>query len=88
MKHALALLLVVSVLQGGCAFYSSKNMGSIEVMDGCFLKVKGISGVEANNIVKTLEFNSDCEAEVRSSAIKTAPRKATEMNSADHEDEQ
>jgi len=63
MYRALAFLLSVAV--GGCAS-SQDSMATIEVIDGCMVKILGISSQRAGEITKDWDFNTNCELEVKS----------------------
>ena len=63
MKYALTLALLVSVGLGGCA--SRETMATIEVVDGCMVKIYGISSERAGEITKDWDFNTNCELEVK-----------------------
>ena len=63
MSRALTLALLVSVIQCGCA--SRETMATIEVVDGCMVKIYGISSERAGEITKDWDFNTNCELEVK-----------------------
>jgi hypothetical protein len=41
-------------------------MATIEVIDGCMVKIYGISSQRAGEITKSWDFNTNCELEVKS----------------------
>jgi hypothetical protein len=53
---------ILLLLLGGCA--SSQTTASIEVVDGCLIRITGINATTANDIVKTWDFDPDCRVEV------------------------
>ena len=63
---ALTLLLaaVLPLLLCGCRA-SSSTAANIQVVDGCMLEITGISSEQASDIVKSWDFDKDCELEVR-----------------------
>ena len=40
-------------------------MATIEVVDGCMVKIHGISSERAGEITKDWDFNTNCELEVK-----------------------
>ena len=82
MFRALVLLLIVSFLQGGCAS-NHETLATIEVVDGCMVKIYGISSERAGEITKDWDFNTNCELEVKT-RLYTTP---TEDNGAERKDE-
>ena len=65
MLRATALALLVSVSLCGCTS-SRETAASIEVIDGCMVKIVGISSERAGEITKSCDFDTNCELEVKS----------------------
>ena len=57
-------------------------MASIEVVDGCLFRVTGLSSEQGAEIIKSWDFDNNCEVEVRT-RVKTEKRNGTERKNKD-----
>jgi len=56
--------LLMAVFLSGC-FASKQTGGEIMIVDGCIVTVKGFSGAQADEIMKTWNIDPNCSVEVK-----------------------
>ena len=55
-------LLCALLLAGGCAL--QQVAGKIEIIDGCMVRIEGLSNTQADEIAKTWDIDPNCRVEV------------------------
>ena len=61
------VLCALLTLSPGCSLHQ-QSVASIEILEGCLVRITGISNTQASEIVKTWDIDPDCQVEVNTRA--------------------
>ena len=57
-----AAILLLGALMGGCG--SQQTTASVEIIDGCIIRIEGLSSTQAHVIVKEWNIDPKCRVDV------------------------
>lgn len=62
MIYRILLGAMLSVCLAGCV--SQQSVGSVEIIEGCMVRINGISTTQADDIIKDWNIDPGCQVEV------------------------